>query len=61
LIGTLWEVDAQASETFFVAFYTELRSGSDRRDAFSQAQRKTRSAFPRYSHWAAFCFIGAWK
>jgi CHAT domain-containing protein len=61
LIGTLWEVDASASETFFVAFYTELKAGIDRRDAFAKAQRETRSAFPRYAHWAAFYFIGAWK
>jgi hypothetical protein len=61
LIGTLWEVDAAASEKFFVTFYTQIKSGADRRDAFWQAQRQTRAAFPRYAHWAAFYFIGSWK
>jgi CHAT domain-containing protein len=61
LIGTLWEVDAAASETFFVAFYTQIKSGANRRDAFWQAQRETRAAFPRYAHWAAFYFIGSWR
>ena len=61
LIGTLWEVNADAAEKFFTVFYTELKTGLDRRDAFARAQRDTRAAFPRYADWAAFYYMGAWK
>jgi CHAT domain-containing protein len=60
LIGTLWEVNADAAEKFFTVFYTELKTGLDRRDAFARAQRDTRAAFPRYADWGAFYYMGAW-
>jgi len=61
LIGTLWEVNADAAEKFFAVFYAELKTGLNRRDAFARAQRDTRAAFPRYADWAAFYYMGAWK
>ena len=61
VIGTLWEVRSTAAREFFRTFYQAIAKGAERRDAFGQAQRKTRAAFPEYRDWAAFFMTGVWS
>jgi CHAT domain-containing protein len=61
LIGTLWPVEANASERFFVTLYRELKAGTAKLDAFAVAQRETRSAFPKYQDWGTFYMMGDWE
>jgi CHAT domain-containing protein len=60
LIGTLWEVNADASGAFFSVLYQSLHDGKSRLDAFAEAQRQTRQKFPQYRDWGAFYFAGDW-
>lgn len=60
IVGTLWPVEAGASEAFFSALYRELKGGANRLDAFAAAQRETRAAFPKYHQWGPFYLIGDW-
>ena len=59
--GTLWQVETGASQTFFTRFYESLHGGASRLDAFAEAQRATRRAFPAYRDWGAFELFGAWS
>lgn len=61
IIGTLWNVEPNASECFFTSFYSELKAGSTRLDAFAKAQSETRKAFPEYRDWGPFYLIGEWS
>lgn len=61
LVGTLWPVEANASECFFSAFYRELKGGVTRLDAFATAQKETRIAFPKYRDWGPFYLVGDWR
>lgn len=58
IVGTLWEVEANASRHFFTTLYTELKPGTSRLDAFYAAQLSTRTAFPKHRDWGAFYLIG---
>jgi hypothetical protein len=58
IVGTLWPVDATATEHFFPCFYSAIRSGMGHRDAFRAAQVETRSVFPRLRDWGAFYLMG---
>jgi CHAT domain-containing protein len=60
IVGTLWPVEANASEHFFTALYRQLRAGTGQLDAFATAQRETRAAFPKYRDWGPFYLIGDW-
>jgi hypothetical protein len=59
--GTLWQVETGASQAFFTKFYESLHRGASRVDAFAEAQRATRTAFPAYRDWGAFELFGAWS
>ncbi|MEK7466634.1 MAG: CHAT domain-containing protein [Planctomycetota bacterium] len=58
LVGTLWRPDVEVSRYFFVAFYSRLRRGASRLEAFSAAQRRTRKRFPPMRAWGPFYMIG---
>ncbi|MHA7776867.1 CHAT domain-containing protein [Roseibium sp. M-1] len=60
IVGTLWEVESGAAQTFFEAFYRLLAQGEERRDAFGSAMRETRRACPAYRDWGAFYLLGEW-
>jgi hypothetical protein len=60
VIGTLWEVNADASVLFFKVFYREYGDGARRLDAFRKAQEETRVQYPEYRDWGAFYLAGAW-
>lgn len=59
VVGTLWEVSAQASTTFFTEFYRILSSEPDDvAGAFGRAQRHARERHPEYRDWGAFYLTG---
>lgn len=61
IVGTLWEVEARTSHDFFTALYEQIREGSSKLDAFTEAQQQTRAAHPQYRDWGAFYFSGNWR
>ncbi|WP_422374888.1 CHAT domain-containing protein [Roseibium sp.] len=60
IVGTLWEVESGAAQTFFEEFYRLLAENKERRDAFGTAMRKTRTLYPAYRDWGAFYLLGEW-
>ncbi|HZY96907.1 MAG TPA: CHAT domain-containing protein [Candidatus Cybelea sp.] len=58
VVGTLWTVDASATELFFPCFYAAIQQGRSHRDAFRAAQIETRKAFPKLRDWGAFYLMG---
>jgi len=60
IVGTLWNVESNASRHFFTAFYRGLKENASTKKAFLEAQASTRGAFPKYRDWGAFQLIGAW-
>ncbi|MFN8196418.1 MAG: CHAT domain-containing protein [Nocardioidaceae bacterium] len=59
VVGTLWEVDADAAHTFFAAFYRQLAQTREGvRRAFRAAQTETREAHPAWRDWGAFYLLG---
>jgi CHAT domain-containing protein len=60
VIGTLWEANDEACEVFFAEFFANLAADSTRREAFRNAQIKTRAAFPEYRDWGPFYMSGLW-
>ena len=61
IIGTLWDVETKSSLDFFTTFYTEIKSGAMRLDAFAAAQAATRKKHPEYRDWGPFYLMGAWN
>jgi hypothetical protein len=61
LVGTLWDIETNAAETFFRRLYERIGSGSQPRDAFLDAQRTTRAQHPELRDWGAFYFTGDWR
>jgi CHAT domain-containing protein len=62
VIGTLWEVTADASTTFFTELYRRLRADDDDLiGAFGGAQRATRVVHPEYRDWGAFYLTGGYQ
>lgn len=61
IVGTLWTVDSACAVTFFTAFYETLSATGDKREAFYQAQCRTRAVHPRLVDWGAFQFVGDWR
>jgi hypothetical protein len=60
IVGTLWNVDALVSRTFFCRLYAMLLGGERKIDAFVSAQSETRQLFRAYRDWGSFYLIGAW-
>ncbi len=59
VIGTLWEVTAEASTVFFTTLYRCLvEDNADVIWAFGVAQRETRGHYPEYRDWGAFYLTG---
>jgi len=58
IIGTLWEVEANASEHFFKCLYENINLGIQYRYAFQKAQMDTKKHFSNYRDWGAFYMIG---
>lgn len=61
LVGTLWDAETHAAETFFRRLYERLASGARPGDAFLEAQRTTRAQHPELRDWGAFYFTGDWR
>jgi CHAT domain-containing protein len=61
IIGTLWDLETNAAETFFTALYAAIARGETKGAAFAEAQRTTRSQHPEYRDWGAFYFAGDWR
>jgi CHAT domain-containing protein len=62
VIGTLWEVAAEASTTFFTELYRCLSAGGgDLIGAFRQAQQATRAQHSEYRDWGAFYLTGGYQ
>ncbi|MFJ5932860.1 CHAT domain-containing protein [Streptomyces sp. NPDC093071] len=61
IVGCLWPVAPDVANTFFGTLYEQLALSRDRRTAFRTAQSTTRSCYPAYRDWGAFCFIGDWR
>lgn len=57
---TLWPVGVDSSRTFFTTFYSKLKDGASRIDAFAAAQQAARSQSPEYRWWAAYTLSGSW-
>jgi hypothetical protein len=60
IVGTLWEVETEAAVRFFTSFYSRLRDGTSKLDAFGGAQSETRKLHPQYRDWGAFYLLGHW-
>ena len=61
IVDTLWNVSAEAAETFFPIFYQELHDGAPMLAAFRKAQEETRRQYPAYRDWGAFRLSGKWQ
>ena len=61
VVGTLWEVNADAALTFFVTLYRHWADGDETGPAFARAQAATRAMHPTYRDWGAFTLIGDWS
>ncbi len=62
VIGTLWEVKADASTTFFTELYRCLQAGDeDLIGAFRLAQRAARCDHSEYRDWGAFYLTGGYQ
>ncbi|MFN0060809.1 MAG: CHAT domain-containing protein [Planctomycetota bacterium] len=61
IVGTLWNLETNAAETFFAALYQQLSEGARSHDAFAAAQRTTRARHPEYRDWGAFYYLGDWR
>jgi len=61
VIGTLWQVETFASQTFFTTLYQSLAAGAAKRRAFQDALAATRKVRPQWRDWGAFCFSGDWR
>lgn len=57
---TLWPVGVDSSRTFFTTFYSHLKKGASRIDAFAAAQKEARSRSPEYRWWAGYTLSGSW-
>lgn len=58
IVGTLWQATSDSSHLFFTTLYREIRAGRSKLDSFVAAQRETRTVFPEYRDWGAFCLMG---
>ena len=58
VLGTMWPVPDDVASLFFVVFYRELTAGLSKVEAFAQAQRQARRAFPAAADWGSFALIG---
>ena len=58
IVATMWEVETNASRTFFTTLYQQLKADRRRLNAFTIAQRATREQHPEYRDWGAFCYLG---
>lgn len=54
VVGTLWPTLADASTTFFSAFYYQLSAAASIDKAFRFAQRLTRAEYPKFRDWGPF-------
>jgi hypothetical protein len=61
VVGCLWQVHPDVATQFFAALHRRLRDGLGKLVAFREAQNLTRSTFPNYRDWGAFCLIGDWR
>jgi hypothetical protein len=61
IISALWPVSDLAATKFFTEFYSQIKSGRPKLDAFAYAQRSTRAQFPEYRDWGAFYLAGDWR
>jgi CHAT domain-containing protein len=61
LVGTLWDIETDAAQTFFSRLYTCIGDGIRPSDAFLDAQRATRAKHPELRDWGAFYFTGDWR
>ena len=59
IIGTLWPVETNTAQTFFISFYSHLQGGVTKGEAFHAAQIDTRTQYHQYRDWGAFYLIGA--
>lgn len=59
VIMSLWKVDDHATQELMTRFYSHwLRSPTNMRGAFRQAQRDLRDSYPSPYHWGAFVLTG---
>lgn len=58
VVGALWPVTAPVADTFYRTVYARLAAGVPTAVAFRTAQQTTRTEFPQYRDWGAFCFLG---
>jgi CHAT domain-containing protein len=56
--GALWQIRPEVGEIFYTTLYNHLARGAGTLTAFRAAQVETRTRFPEYRDWGAFCFLG---
>ena len=61
IVGTLWDVETRAAESFFTTLYSGLARGASQIEAFHAAQAETRRKHPEHRDWGAFYYVGTWK
>jgi CHAT domain-containing protein len=58
IIATLWEAESESSAFFFQHLYECLKSGMNKLDAYTAAQKNTKIHFPEQRDWGAFYYLG---
>lgn len=58
VIGSLWNVDDEATVSLMVSFYKHLTQGVRKAEALRRAQIETRAKYPHPYYWAAFVLTG---
>ncbi|MHA6765557.1 CHAT domain-containing protein [Streptacidiphilus sp. PAMC 29251] len=61
IVAVLWPVEPEPVGLFFTTLYERLAAGAEKRDAFRDAQQRTRQQFPHYCDWGGFVFLGDWR
>jgi CHAT domain-containing protein len=59
IVASLWEIADVPTEKLILAFYRNLLTGADKREALRRAQIETRKTFPAPRYWAAFELTGS--
>jgi CHAT domain-containing protein len=61
-VASLWDIDDKSTSELFVAFYRNIKAGTDinRAEALRQAQLEIKQRYDHPYFWSPFLLIGNW-